>query len=720
MYKSLWVAIPCLCSVSVLAQHIEENVNHPAIEEVRVVSLPIATSESDTSLPINVLSGEALREALGATLGETLNSQIGVTLESFGSGVGKPVIRGQSGNRVRVLQGGMGVSDASSVSPDHINAVEPLVAKQIEVIRGPATLLYGNGAIGGVVNVVDNRIPEALSEASLAVEQRYNSADNGRASVIVTDLSAKQFAFHFDASKKENDDVDIPEWAILEEHHEEGDVHVEEPGHEEENYYGYLPNSSGETSNVNAGVSWVGSSGFFGISIGEIDSEYGLPVGSHDAHDHGTEEPVDGAHEEEVLVRLKMEQTRYEVKSQWQFEGPITSLSGHLVFNDYQHTEEEELHVEPGAAVDHGEEEHSTLFSNEGVEGRFLLNHGQSDSWKGVLGTQFSQSEFVVTGEGGYIPVSDIDSYALFAVESFTRGQWIYELGLRAENQTVTPQEHSHCERESDTVSGSAAAIWKFNEASNVSVSLSRSQRAPTIEELYSNVNMDTCGQGGHGMGAHVATGLVEIGNADLENETSTNFELGYEKSAGSITGSFSLFHNEVDDFIYLKEHLHVHAGDQAHEEPEMAEYDQRNATFQGLEAEVMKTFDLTPSLHLDWSVYGDYIVAEFENGENLPRISPARIGTEFSLVGESWTAKLRATNVSKQDEVAEGETETEGYTRLDLYADYHVNWDIAEFTLFAKGKNLLDEDIRHHTSFIKHLAPEAGRGFELGIRLSI
>lgn len=221
-------------------------------------------------------------------------------------------------------------------------------------------------------------------------------------------------------------------------------------------------------------------------------------------------------------------------------------------------------------------------------------------------------------------------------------------------------------------------------------------------------------------MGAHVATGLVEIGNADLENETSTNFELGYEKSAGSITGSFSLFHNEVDDFIYLKEHLHVHAGDQAHEEPEMAEYDQRNATFQGLEAEVMKTFDLTPSLHLDWSVYGDYIVAEFENGENLPRISPARIGTEFSLVGESWTAKLRATNVSKQDEVAEGETETEGYTRLDLYADYHVNWDIAEFTLFAKGKNLLDEDIRHHTSFIKHLAPEAGRGFELGIRLSI
>jgi iron complex outermembrane receptor protein len=689
-----------------------------------VVTAPFAATEAQTALPIGILSGEALREKAANSLGDTLKNEIGMSNSSFGTGVGQPIIRGQTGNRVSILQNGIALTDASNVSPDHANGTEALLADRIEVIRGPSTLLYGSGAVGGVVNVIDNRIPSTLVEQpNFQLEQSHNGVNNENKTVMRLDASVGSFGFHLDAFTRENDNYEINGFAIDEEAaeavkelgeallaggEEHDEVHEEE---EFENSRGFINNSDGEGKGGTAGFSYVTDAGFFGFSVSELENKYGLPPGSHGGHGEEEEEGEeheegDEEHEEEVeFVRINMEQTRYDFKGQMNFENSwIESFKANVGFTDYEHREIE--------IFEDGDSEVGTLFSNKGTEARFELKRAPTGDWSGVYGVQLSNSEFSAIGEEAFIPRSDINNIGLFGVERYQRNRLTAEIGFRLESNEIDPS--GACDNSENASSVSGSLLYDIDDQSNILLSAAHSERPPSVEELFSNIALDTCGRiaDEESLVPHAATGLMEIGNSSLDSEVSNNFEFGYRRHSGRFTGEFSAYRNEIEDYIFLNI-----TGEEVDETP-VAGYIAQDATFTGLEAEVSVSLLSSDSLNAEFSLFGDVVNAEFDAGGNVPRIPPAKVGAELRYFGNNWSAHVHATRVLSQTDQGPLELETDAYTLLSLYADYHVQVaGDSEFKLFARGDNLLDEEIRNHASFLRNYAPEAGRGITLGVR---
>ncbi|MEQ8313505.1 MAG: TonB-dependent receptor [Gammaproteobacteria bacterium] len=712
--------------------------NNPLHEEQRIdeiiVTMPFNQSRAETMLPISVLSGEELREKVTNTLGDTLRNEIGVNNASFGTGVGQAIIRGQTGNRVSVLQNSIALTDAANVSPDHTNGVEPLLADKLEIIRGPSTLLYGSGAIGGVVNVIDNRIPEQLPEVTnFQLEQNYNSVNDENKTIFRLDSSLGDFGIHLDYFTRENDNVEIDGFAIDEaavERLEEltaafiGDDHEEE--HEEEhdeeefeNTFGFIGNSNGEAEGGTAGFSFVGDQGFFGFSFNTLETDYGLPPGTHShAHGHGDEHEEDhdeeegdeeeheDEHEEEVeFVRLTLDQDRYDFKGEYRFqESWIESIRATVGFTDYVHREVE-FFEDGGAEV-------GTTYSNEGLESRFILARTPTGYWSGVYGLQIGDTEFSAVGEEAFIAPSDIRNVGLFGVERYNRDRFTAELAMRFESAEVDPG--GRCAYDDDVMSFSASGLYDVNATSNLMIAATHSERAPSVEELFSNTSLDTCGRyaDDERLVVHAATGLIEIGNANLDSEKSNNLELGYRINSGPITGEISAYYNSIDDYIFLDI-----TGEAAEETP-IAAYLQQDATFSGLEAELTFTVARTQRYSSEWSIFGDMVDADLDSGGNVPRIPAGKFGSELRFFGNNWSTHLHVTRVNDQEETGRLEQATDGYTLVSIYADYHVAvGGGSEFKLFARGDNLLDEPIRNHASFLKNFSPESGRGVTLGVR---
>ena len=695
----------------------DNHESHFYADEI-VVSAPFQGSEAETALPINMLTGEALQRQVEGEIGATLRNQIGIHNTSFGPSVGQTVIRGQSGNRVQILQNSVNNIDASSVSPDHTNGVEPALASRIEVIRGPATLLYGNGAIGGIVNVIDNRIIEAtIEKPEFMIEQRHNTVNEGNSTVAKFNGSFGSVNLHFDAFNSDNNDVEVKGFAIdeaalelLEEAHE-GEGH-EDGEHEEEaitNSKGYIANSDAESKGYTVGTSVSDDKGFIGFSVSSMDNNYGLPGGTHGHHEeeheenHEEEHGEDEKEEGEESVRIDMEQTRYDIKGEYRFEGSfIERLQASVNYTDYEHAE---LEIEPDATSVVG-----TKFSNEGYAARLTISHAPIGRFKGIWGLQFSDTEFSATGDEAFIPKTDSTNVAIFAVERLKAAGVLWEFGYRYESRETDPG--GSCDRDEDTRSLSASALYDINKDSNVMISLSNSERAPTLEERYSNVNSNRCAAPNdpEELVAHAATGLLEVGDPNLGKEKATNIEIGFRKHTGRVTGEFSAFYNEIEDFIYLKD-----IGE--FEEQTIASYIAEDATFYGAESRLTFKALQNERGELDISIQGDLVKASFDDQGDVPRIPPARFGIGFSWHAPAWSAELKLTEVLKQKDTGIEELETDGFTMLDVYADYHLNLGNGELLIFAKGSNLLDEDVRNHTSFLKNFAPEPGRGLRIGVR---
>ena len=732
-----------------------------------VVTSAFQTSEAETAMPVVVLSAEELREKVGNSLGATLQNEIGVAIGSFGTGVGQPIIRGQSANRVKILENNVDVIDVAAQSPDHANAVEPLLAERIEVVRGPATLLYGSGAIGGVVNVIDNRIPSTLVESpEFAIEQSHNSVNDENKTVFKLDAAVGSFGLHLDGFTRESNNVRIDGFAIneaglesLEEHveetlglahddHEEHDDHDEHDDHEEHgeeftNTNGFIGNSDSKASAFNAGFSYVGDRGFLGFSVSELSNEYGLPPGSHShAHhdEHGEEEhdddhddhdddhdEHDDEHGEEhgdvEFVRLDLERTRYDIKGGLDLEGDFfTRLDGSVALTDYQHGEIEYF--------EDGDIEVGTLFQSEGYTSRFTLEHAPVASWGGVWGLQVTDSDFSAVGEEAFVPRSDISSLGLFALERFEADNYTVELGARFENSEINAG--LPCSFDDSAASFSGSFLYDLNSDSNFMIAAARSQRTPQVEELYANgANIeDACSQGlgldhhddddhhddhAADLVVHAATNLLEIGNANLDVETSNNLELGYRKHSGDWTGEVSVYRNEIDDLIYLDI-----TGEEVAEQ-RIARYTARDATFNGFEAKFSYAFFDSGSNRASVSVFGDLVKAEFDNGENVPRIPPSKIGAEVRFSGAEWTGHVHVTRHGEQDDPGRLELATPEYTLLSAYADYHIGLGRdSELKLFIRGDNLLDEEVRTHSSLLKDFSPEPGRAISLGLRFEL
>lgn len=626
------------------------------VEEVVVTASPFAKNVEAVNKPVNLLSGESLQNASAATLGETLNGQLGVSSASFGPGVGLPIIRGQSDNRVKVMQDSVGSMDASAASPDHAVTLEPLLANKIEVLRGPAALRYGSGAIGGVVNVLDNRIPSELPDnINGGAELRNASANNETVGVANLNAAAGDVAFHIDGVKRASGDMDIPGYA------------QKNPENPTTTSKGFIANTDAKSTSGTLGASYISGEDFIGISANKLDNNYGVPL--------------DG----DERVRINMHQTRYDLKGELSnpFDG-FQKISARLGHNDYEHTE-----MENGAP--------GTKFTNNAYEGRVELIHNPLDffelDWSGAIGLQTSQSTFAAIGEEAFIPKSDISSLGIFIVEETKHDNFTYELGARTDTQKIAPDAGNSITH--GTTNLSATTTWHFTEDQQFSIGIAQSQRAPSVEELLAN-------------GPHPATGSYLVGDKNISEETSTNLELGYHWHDDDMQFSANLFLNHVKDFIYARNLNEIIDNLNGYQ------YSQANATFKGFETELKIPFYQYWNLRL----FSDSVRATLDNGGDLPRITPMRIGSSLDFNFNQWSANISATHAAKQDHAGYNESETDSYIRIDARLDYTFNNAGTDYTLFAKATNLSNAEIRNASSYLRDIAPEAGRSLQAGIRV--
>ena len=613
------------------------------LEAVEVTATPLPDTAESLAQPMEVLAGERLDEAKASSLGETVGRLPGVQSSSFGPGVGRPIVRGFDGARVQVLSDGLGSGDVSTVSADHAVAIEPFLADQIEVLKGPATLLYGSGAIGGAVNVVDGRVPDVLPIEPLQgrAELRHDSVSGGETAMVRLDGGAGDFALHFDALHREAGDTETP--------------------------VGTLANSALRTDSGAFGASWIGDGRFVGGSHSLYATLYGIPG--------------------EEAVRIEMDQRRSELRAGLDDIGPFESLRAKLARTTYTHTELE------GGEV-------GTVFDNDGLEGRLELVHRPLAGFEGALGLQWSEREFAAIGEEAFVPGSQSRDTGLFWMGKRDLGALDLQLGARHDRNRIDVDDAVAIgpDRAFTTSSMSAALGWEMSEAWHLSLGLDRAQRSPTAEELYSD-------------GVHVATASVEHGDPGLSPETANRAELGAHWHAGRLSANAAVYAVRYADFIYL-----ANAGEA--EGLPVRQWTQDDAHFRGAEAELEWQLSQGPAGRWDLRLFGDTVRARLREGGHLPRIAPSRLGAEVRWERGAWRASLGAIRTARQDEVAELETPTPGYTMVDAHVAWHVDSDAGNaLEVFLDAGNLLDAEARPHTSFLKDVSPLAGRNIAVGLR---
>lgn len=713
----------------------EEHAERGELERIVVSAIPIRRSKLESAQPVDVLSGERLDERRGVTLGETLMKEPGVHSTAYGPGAGRPVIRGLGGGRVRVLEDSLPSVDVSAQSDDHAVSVEPMLIDRIEILRGPATLLFGSGAVGGVVNVIDNRIPEQAAERALEgrFEVRGNSVADERTGVLRLDGGNGHWAWNISGTWRDAEDYEIPGYAEASNAREE-EGHEDE-GHDEDEAFGLLPNSFVESKSGSAGLSWIGSRGFFGVSLKQYETEYGIPAphahddeDEDDHNDHGLNALRNGllsedeqGLEEEEDVFIDLEQTRWDAKGALDDPLPgFTRATLRISYSDYTHAERdvdaghtEEADDEHDEGDEHGAEGAHTIFDVEASNARLEMAHRPVAGWRGALGLQFDDQTLSAVGEEAYIPDGDTRSWAVFALEEKEAGPLTWTLGGRVErnqievDELLVPTDHEHEEEGSSdaplrrsftTVSASAGVLWRIDQRWQTSLNYSYAERAPSQGDLYAN-------------GPHAATFTFERGSTDLDEEVTNGLDFIVHRHGEDFDLEASLFYNALGDFIYLDE-----TGEELDGLP-LRQTRQEDATFYGGELLGVWHLPQTPAGHFDLRAGYDWVRAELDSGENLPRISPARY-----IAGVDWhrgdlRGSLEYQHVSSARHLAPEEDPTGGYDMLDFNLSYFFKLGGAELEAFGRLNNLLDEEARVHTSFLKNFAPLPGRNIGLGLR---
>ena len=707
---SLVVAISAASCVSAQAADQAADAAQSPIQTlptVQVSAHPLNRSADDLVNPSNIIEPARLFQQNSSSLAEALDSQLGVRAETFGAGSARPVIRGQTAPRVKVLSDSAAVLDASEISPDHNIPIEPMLAERVEVLRGPATLLYGGGAIGGVVNVLDRKIPTVMPEQAVEGQAglRFNTAAAERAAVFgMTAGLSDHIALRVEGVSRTTTEYRAPKGFVPIEHesheaHEEHELHKEDL-HEQHEAQAVkrIAGTATAGNQVSVGLSWIDERGYLGVAYSKNSNDYGLSGHSHAYHDchrddlslhcdaHDEHAAAEADTEEEIeedapVIRLRSERVdlRGELRDPF---GGIEKIRVRAGLTDYQHQE-----IEGGTVA--------TTFSNRGYDSRVELEHQPLAGWRGVAGVQHQQAEFSAIGEEAYLPTTDTRSSSVFLLEHYQWQDWHFELGARHEWQQITPDT---AQPESDLrgTSVSASALWDFAPTYSLVGSLSRSQRLPHAQELYAD-------------GVHLATNTLELGDAGLGAETSLNAELGLRRTDADLTVNAQLFYNRVDDYIYANTLDRF-------EDFRLIQYTQADAEFVGAELEL--GYVLTPSLSA--TVFADHVEGRLRGGEDLPRIPATRWGSRVSHSWQDWQAEAEWYQVNAQRQIAAFERVTPAYQMLNLTVSYNAETANQEaYQVFVRGSNLLDEVAYNHTSFLSNVVPMMGRNLSLGVQVS-
>lgn len=637
-----------------------------------------------TSSPTTVLTGRNLVLGRGDTLGAMLNGQAGVSTTGYGPWVARPIIRGMDGDRIRLLQNGVGIIDASSLSYDHAVPQNTLTIDKVEVVRGPAALLYGGNAVGGVVNTFDNRIPvKQIDGIQGSVETSLSSANDDRKGAFTVESGLGNVVLHADAFAEKSDDLRIPDFA-----HSVRQRALDDPN--DVQLKNRLPNSDGTANGGSVGGSYFWDDNYAGLSLSSFDSNYGSVA-------------EDG-------VRLKMDQTKLAFASEIKnLSGPIRDMKLNLAYTDYQHQE-----------VDHGEV--GTTFKNQGFEGRVESHHAKWGALDGIFGLQFADTKFSALGSEALVPETDTQSAAMFFLENWkVNAPLTLSLGGRVErisyepNRLNNPRFATVEDRDFLASSGSLGAVYQLDPMWSATMNASYTERTPTFYELYAN-------------GPHAATGQYLVGNQDAEKEKAYSTDLGLVFEHGAYRARTSVYYTYFNHYL-----AELNTGSFRNDDGDFvgrnddgampeAIYTGVSAQFYGIEfegkAQLWKSAIDSQQVNVD--MRADYTHAENRTtGQPLPRISPLRVTAGIDYHLKNLVTRAEVTHAWAQTQVPDNDLPTNSYTRLNLVASYPFQVREHTWLAYLRADNLTNANIRYASSILRDVAPEAGCSVKAGLRVT-
>lgn len=659
----------------VLAVSLARAQQPAVLPEITVLGDAAKTSPLDFIPTVSEISGEKLDRERRSTLGETLADEPGVASSFFGPNASRPVIRGLEGERVRILADGTGVLDASAASPDHAVALEPLSIERVEIVRGPSALLYGGGAVGGVVNVVTERIPDSLQEKPEGkFLARGTTVDNGGDGALVFNAGAGRWAFHLEGASRSAGDYQIPGFARSAAKRDTDPL----PAGEEE-AKDKVPNSFSRTASGTFGASYIFENGVAGGAYSKYDSNYGTVA--------------------EPTVSIKMKQERADLGVGWRNLGVIESLKLKSTYSDYRHTEME------GA-------EEGTVFKNRGNESRLELKHQPLGPMKGLVGLQSNTFDFEALGEEAFVPPTKNSAQAVFLYEELPFGAWTPSFGLRFENAEVksadvldNPNFGPGEKRTFAATSASVGAMYALDANSSVVLNLSSTERAPNYQELFAN-------------GPHMATGIFEIGDRSFGKETGSAAELSYRLKGERTRGSVGVFIQHFRDFLALSPTGTTETTAGGDVLP-VYRYEAVKAQLTG--AEIDFTHEMPELLPGGTTEFGLKIDAvngrNLSAAENLPRMTPVRETLSMVYRTLRFTADVEWRRAEKQTRLAPNELATDAYDLVNLGVSVPFTTGTTTWNLSGRVNNLFDVEARNHVSLLKDIAPLPGRGLVVGLQ---
>ena len=650
-----------------------------------IVTAPFERDRTDVLFGTSVVSGAELNRVLRPTIGETLAHEPGVSATSFGPNASRPVLRGLQGERVRVLKDGIGSSDVSNTSVDHAVVINPLTADRIEVLRGPAALLYGSSAIGGVVNVIDSRIPRTLTDEAVHIDgiATYGSAADERSASARLDVPLGRFVVHLDGSYTKTGDQRIGGF-VLTPALRAAAVASGDPGIATlATLRDRLPNSAARTWEVAAGAAYIGESGNLGVSFGRYDSLYGLPVRFS----------LDPAIEAEQ-VRLQVRQDRADLRGEIDIaEGFFEKIKLRAGFADYQHQE-----LEADGSI-------ATTFLNQSVESRLEFVQRKKGVWRGAFGMQLAIRDFDVIGDEAFVPKNSTTQFGVFTLDTFDWGKAKAEIGLRYEKTTLRAEAsptigNPAYDRSFEAFSGSIGGSLALTDNVRVGLSASHTERAPAAEELFAN-------------GPHAGTQAFEIGDPDFRKEVSNGLEATLRGEGNGWSFGLSAYHNWFGNFIY-----ETPTGAVQDDLP-VFQFRQAPARFWGIEAEGSVRLGEVSGMGIVVDGVADYTRATVRGAGPVPRIPPLRLLGGIEAQAAMFDARAEVEWTAAQDRVAAFETQTRGFTIVNASIAFRPFGKDNRTSITASANNIFNVEARRHASFLKDYAPLAGRDFRISARFA-
>ncbi len=660
--------------IMALAAPLAHAIDLDGAQTIVVTTTALDSRRGETLQGVEAIDRAQLLDASAPSLGEALARLPGVSQTAFGAGASRPIIRGLGEDRIRVLANGLGGIDASTISPDHALPADSFEADRIEILKGPAALAYGGGAMGGVVNVLDARIPEQRPEGRAAgdVFWVFSTVDDGAAGGARANLNAGPFVLHGEVSTRAADDYAIP--GFLQSRRKQAEEIAE--GETPDLTRDIAPNSFAKATSSAIGASVIRPWGFVGVAWKRYDADYGI-----------TGKKEDDAPGEPALFagpRITLAQDRYEARGEVDGAGAIERVRAAIAYAQYGHTE-----IEPSG-------EAGTVFAHEGFEARAEATHAPIGPLRGVIGLQLLRSDFSAVGEEAFLPSTVSEDIGLFVVEraEFSTRAGV-EGGLRAERRSYDSDSGA---RTFTLVSAALGGFVRATPQSFLGLNLARTERAPTDVELFAD-------------GPHVATRAYEIGDPDLDKEVGVTAEATARWTGDRLTLEAAAYAMTFDGFITL-----AATGGQEDGLP-VFEFRQDDATFVGgeLSAHAVALQAERWSLVVDASL--DIVRAALDRVGDVARIPPMRVRAGLEVRADWAEARLEATHAAAQDRTAAFELPTDDYTLINARLTAHPFGDDDRIAVTLEARNLTNAEVRHHTSFLKDLLPAPGRDIRFGLR---